>query len=250
MLLLGFFIWPLLETARLVGTDTEAARRIVAPAYARDLWFTVWTSLFAAALAVAVGFWLATVSHGRRGLAAVATTVALIPLLVPHLIAAYSVRLLLAPSGPPIRAVFGTGGPDLITGPTGLLVALVWKFLPYAYLNARAARSAVPDELLQAASDLGADRWRRGRTILLPLMAPGLLAGGILVAVLAAAQFTITLVVYGGRRITTVPMDVFLLTGQNRRAEAAALGLGYALLTVTAFVVGDRAVRRRVDRDR
>lgn len=243
------FVWPLIEAGRQAaangGFDPSG---LLVPAYRADLVFTAGTALAATALALAVGFLLAVRLHASRGpLAALVVGLALAPLLVPHLVAAYAVRLLLAPSGLLERGLLAGHGPDLVVGPVALVAALTWKFLPFAYLNARAARGAVAPEALEAAADCGAGPWRRARTVLLPLMAPGLTAGAVLVFVLAAAQFSVTLVAYGGTRVTAIPMDVyFLAEGEDRLGPAAALGLVYAGLVVLAALAGDALVRWRV----
>jgi putative spermidine/putrescine transport system permease protein len=243
------FAWPLAEAARAAaaGGGFNLAG-MWTPAYRGDLLFTAGTALAATALALAAGFLLAVRLHGSRGLvAALIAGLALAPLLVPHLVAAYAVRLLLAPSGLLERGLLAGHGPDLVLAPVALVAALSWKFLPFAYLNARAARSAVPPELLEVAADCGAGAARRSTAVLMPLMAPGLAAGAVLVFVLAAAQFSITLVAYGGTQVTAVPMDVyFLAEGENLLGPAAALGLVYGALVVLASLAGDSLVRWRV----
>lgn len=248
LLVAVLFYWPLIEAARLAAASGGLGPPALwTGAYRRDLAFTAGTSLAATATAVLAGFLLATRLHGARGPAAVLMRgLALAPLLVPHLVTAYAVRLLLAPSGLLMRGLLGGHGPDLVAAPVALVAALAWKFLPFAYLNARAARGAVPSELMEAAADCGASTWRRAWSVLLPLMAPGLLAGGVLVLVLAAAQFSITLVAYSGTRTTAIPMDVyFLAEGEGELGPAAALGLAYAVLVVAASLLGESLVRWR-----
>jgi ABC-type Fe3+ transport system permease subunit len=242
-----FLVWPLVRAGQLAGSPGSAAHQLWVPTYARDLWFTLTTAVFAAAVAMTVGFILAVRLHGSSGYGStVIVALVLLPLLVPHLVAAYAIRLLLDQSGPLIRGLFHGGGPNLVVSPVALVFALVWKFLPFAYLNARAARDAVPPELLDAASDLGSSLARRARSILLPLMLPGLLAGGVLVFVMAAAQFSLTLVAYGGLHTTTIPMDVFFLSqGENEPALAAALGVAFAAFIVVVSVAGEGLVRWR-----
>ncbi len=240
------FAWPLVEVGRLAAAKVDVGR-LWTSGYREDLVFTLLTSLAAAATATVIGFLLAVRLHGTSGPGqAVVTGLALAPLLVPHLVAAYAVRLLLSPAGPLARGLLGGHAPDLVASPISLVAALVWKFLPFAFLNAWAARATVSPELLEAAADGGASFLRRGLEILLPLMAPGLMAGGLLVFVLAAAQFSITIVAYSGTSITTIPMDVyFLAEGEGDLATGAALGVAYAALVVALSVAGQVLIRRR-----
>ena len=249
VLLIGiFFIWPLYAALQIaVSANQGPMSDIWTPAYQGDLVFTLETSALAAVLAVLVGLVLALRLHGRGGpYTAVAVGIVLLPLLVPHLVAAYAIRLLLGSSGPLLRGLFGSRAPDLIVTPVALVVALVWKFLPFAYLTARAARDAIAPELLDAAADLGSSSVHRARRILVPLMSPGLIAGGVLVFILSASQFSLTLVAYSGTRTTTIPMDVFFLAeGQFQLRTGAAIGLAFAALVVILSVTGEGIVRWR-----
>jgi putative spermidine/putrescine transport system permease protein len=173
--------------------------------------------------------------------------VALLPFVTPHIIAAYAVRLALSPASP-LLFWLPQGGRDgiaLVNAWPGLLIALIWKHYPLMLISLSAALQRLPPGVEDAARDLGAGAWRRLRTIILPLLAPGWAAGAALVLVLAMSQFTITLIVYGGQRVTTVPIDIYFETFSSRRpAIAAALGVGLLLITLSLVASSSWAVRR------
>ena len=54
---------------------------------------------------------------------------------------------------------------------------------PILYLNLVAAIANLDPAMEEAATNLGASRWRRFRTVTLPLIRPGLFAGGTIVFV-------------------------------------------------------------------
>lgn len=67
---------------------------------------------------------------------------------------------------------------------TGLLIGLTHIYLPFMVLMLVAAIRNVPRDVEAAASTLGSGRWHVFSAVTLPLSAPGILAGSILVFVL------------------------------------------------------------------
>jgi ABC-type spermidine/putrescine transport system permease subunit II len=174
--------------------------------------------------------------------------VALLPFVTPHVVAAYALRLTLSPASPFLFWLpqGGADGIALVNAWPGLLIALTWKFFPVMLLTLTAALQGLPPGYEEAARDLGAGSWRRLREILLPLIGPGWLAGATLVFVLAASQFTITLIIYGGQRVTTIPIGIYFETFSSRRPGiAAALGMLLLLLTMLIVAVTAGWIRRR-----
>jgi molybdate transport system permease protein len=90
------------------------------------------------------------------------------------------------------------------------------------YLTARAAIAQVDAPLLQAARTLGASEWRVFRRIVIPLAAPGLLAGTILSFARALGEFGATLMLAGDipGRTETIPLAIYFAVeaGDMRRA--------------------------------
>lgn len=62
--------------------------------------------------------------------------------------------------------------------------------------------------LIEAAQDLGANTWTLTRRVLLPLLAPGLMAGGLLAFMLSIDDFVITFFV-AGQGASTLPIYVY-----------------------------------------
>ncbi len=78
---------------------------------------------------------------------------------------------------------------DLAYSETAVVIGLVHSYLPYVILTGYLALQAIDDSLIEAARSLGARRrtilWR----IVLPLAAPGLIAGAVLVFVPVVGSF-------------------------------------------------------------
>jgi iron(III) transport system permease protein len=131
-----------------------------------------------------------------------------------------------------------------------LLVGTFW-ILPLAYfikhipLVAQAAVASFRQydiSMEEAAYSLGGGWWTTMRRIALPLVLPGLAAGGLLAFVGALGEFVASILLYSYR---SRPISVEILS-QLRAFDfgtAAALGVVLALLMSLAFVLGGKWVR-------
>lgn len=115
--------------------------------------------------------------RGRRGRVIEAVTKS--PGAISHIVLA--VALLIALGGPP----FHLAGTQTI-----LLLAYVIMYMPQASISAEVARGQVGDELIEASAMLGGSKGRTFRSIMLPLMRPGLAAGWTLVFIVIMGDLT------------------------------------------------------------
>ncbi len=125
-----------------------------------------------------------------------------------------------------------------------LLAAYALHFGAQAMRSAQVAVSSVPRRLDEAARMLGARRWRRLRTIELPLMLPGLVAGGGLVLLSTMKELPATLLLR--------PLDVDTLAvriwGAREAARWADTGMASIVLVGVSAVLTWALVVRRVER--
>lgn len=257
-LLGALFVAPLWRALQVSLTSSAGAATPVvygqiarSPGLWADLGFTLGTAFLTLIPATVIALPVALVLRRRfrgRWLLRIAVV---FPLVVPHLIAAYGLRLALSPSGP----IFGAlavlpalgDPPQVVNHWTGLILALTWKFFPVMALTLSAALETIPPSLEEAARDLGAGPWRRLMEILLPLLVPALVSGSALIFIMASAQFSITLVIYGNPALTTIPMDIYTEAfGLSRWDVASALGIILTAASLGMLALGLAAVRRRV----
>ncbi len=125
-----------------------------------------------------------------------------------------------------------------------LLAAYAVHFGAQAMRSAQVAVGSVPPRLDEAARMLGARRWRRLRTVELPLMVPGLVAGGGLVLLSTMKELPATLLLR--------PLDVDTLAvriwGAREAARWADTGLLSLVLVGVSAVLTWALVVRRVER--
>jgi len=88
--------------------------------------------------------------------------------------------------------------------------------------------------IMEAAMDLGANTWTAIRKVLLPLLAPGIIAGGLLAFTLSIDDFVVTFFV-AGPGSTTLPLRIYSM--MKKGAPSVINALSVILLIVTFIVV-------------
>ena len=170
-----------------------------------------------------------------------------LPLVLPPVVTGYLLLVLFSQQGPlggPLYNIFGVTFAFRWTG--AALAAAIMAF-PLMVRAIRLGFEAVDPGLEQAASTLGASRWRVMRTVTLPLVVPGILAGGILGFAKALGEFgaTITFVAAIPGETQTIPSAIYGLL-QVPGEEPAVLGLVVVsiVLAMGALLVSEWLARR------
>ncbi len=125
---------------------------------------------------------------------------------------------------------------NVFFGPLGVGVAQVLAFTPIAYLVLVGVIHSLDVSLEEAARTLRADRWTLFRTILWPLMRPGLANAILLVMIESLADFGNPLLLGGG--VPFLPTEIFYaIEGRFDQHEAAVYGLVLLVITLTIFIL-------------
>ena len=123
---------------------------------------------------------------------------------------------------------------NVFFGPLGVGVAQVLAFTPIAYLVLVGVIHSLDVSLEEAARTLRADRWTLFRTILWPLMRPGLANAILLVMIESLADFGNPLLLGGG--VPFLPTEIFYaIEGRFDQHEAAVYGVVLLVITLTIF---------------
>jgi spermidine/putrescine transport system permease protein len=127
---------------------------------------------------------------------------------------------------------------DLLYTPAAVVIGLVYTYLPFMILPVYASAEKLDWTLVEAALDLGARPIRTFWRVVLPLTAPGVAAGALLVFVPAIGMFAVSDLL-GGARVMTIGNVI-----QNQFAGAAnnwpfgaALGMMLVGMFATAYVL-------------
>jgi putative spermidine/putrescine transport system permease protein len=120
----------------------------------------------------------------------------------------------------------------LVGTTTGLVIAHTMLALPYVALNVGVSLAALDPRLDLAAAGLGAGPWRIFRTVTLPLIAPGIIGGGVFAFITSFDEVVLSIFL-AGPTVKTLPVRIW----EEIRVEytpvvavAATLMLALALL--------------------
>jgi spermidine/putrescine transport system permease protein len=98
--------------------------------------------------------------------------------------------------------------------------------------------------LIEAAQDLGASRWEATRRILLPLLMPGIAAGGLLAFTLSIDDFVISFFV-AGPGSTTLPIRIYSMIKHGSPTLINALSTILLLVTFVFVWLSQRLVEEK-----
>lgn len=114
-----------------------------------------------------------------------------------------------------------------------LPLAYFIRFVPLVFRNAAASLAQIDPSVEEAAQNLGAGPWRTLRTITLPLMARGVIAGALLAFVQGFGEYVASVVVYPARY---APLSVEIYNRQYANELGSAFAYG-SLQMVAILVV-------------
>jgi iron(III) transport system permease protein len=242
-------VLPLVALTRTALEEGPAALLEGVASAAPAVWASLWTSLAAALLAVAIGGAIAVLTErtsvpGRGGV----RLAMLVAFIVPGYVAAVGWLDAYGPGGL-IDDLFDVAAPALV-GPLGIVIVLAVEAAPVAYLivGAGLAGRAEPD-MERAARASGADAVTAFRTITLPLLAPVMAGASVVAFVLSMTSFGVPAVLGIPAGFITMTTRIYrdLAFSSDPESYVRALGLAVALaLGVAAVIaVGDVLQGRR-----
>ncbi len=121
-----------------------------------------------------------------------------------------------------------------------VLVAMTHVLLPYMILPLYGAMKAIPPNLMRAATSLGANPWRAFVRVYVPLVLPGIAAGGLLVFILSLGYY-VTPALVGGPADQMVSYFIALYTNVSLNwGLASALSGVLLLLTLALYLLLSR----------
>jgi spermidine/putrescine transport system permease protein len=176
------------------------------------------------------------------------TLLFVIPLFVSENVRLYGWVLFLIKNGVllgTLKTYFGWEPESILFTRTAIVLGMVYVYLPFMLFPMSLGVAMVPNEVREAAYDLGATRWQVFREVELPLSMPGIVIGFLLTFVLAVgaiAEFK----VLGGQKVIPITHDIEIAF-----TYAQNWPLGAALAVLLMLVVGVLVllILRRFDLD-
>ena len=178
---------------------------------------------------------------------AVLSTLAVLSLLSPPFIGAYSWVIMMGRNGF-LRNFFLSLGISLpqIFGPGGIILVYTLQYYPFVFLLTAGALSTVDRSLEEAAENLGAKGLRKFFRVTLPLVLPSLSAGGLIAFMMSLANFGTPMIL--GRSFRVLPTMAYNLftseVGENP-GLASTVSIILILVSTTVLFMQRYAATRR-----
>src|SRR5579864_3522195 len=225
--------------------SAESYQRLADPIYLGILWRSFWIAGASTILCLLLGFPLALFisrSGKRKNLY---LSLVILPFWTSFLVRTYAWMFLLRDTGLINTALQKLG---LIHDPLPLLyndgaviLGLVYGYLPFMVLPLYATLERLDKNLLEAAADLGAKPWRAFQGVTLPLCAPGIRAGAILVFVPCLSTYLTSDLLGGSKTVLIGNVVQNQFTASRDWPFGAALSLGLMAIAMVLML----AARRR-----
>lgn len=227
-----FIVWPLYEVlaqsfiAHEGGFTLAFYREALNQSENIDVLInTIVLGLVVSLFSTAIGFLFAYVdAYLRIPFKKLFKIIAILPIISPPFALAMSFIMLFGQQGFVSRMILGIQNAN-VYGFTGLAVVQILTFFPVAYLVLAGLLKQIDPSMEEAARNLGATRWETFKTVLLPLLKPGIANSFLLVFIQTVADFGNPMVI--GGNFNTLAAQVYLQAMGNYN-----LKVGTALATI------------------
>lgn len=227
--------------------------------YIKSFVYTLWVSLVATVVCLAVSYPLAYwINRAGPKLKVLLLFFVIVPLWTNLLTLLYGWLIILSPGGFVSLWLINIGIRDeplhVVYNTPGVVIGLVQITAPYAILIMTAVIAGIDPFLREASRNLGASRLRTFTTVTLPLTAPGIASASIVIFVWAMGEYA-TPILLGSSSDRFVSQnigeDMFAAFNWSRAsALAVALFSLIVVVLVVAQAAGRIAARRREATDR
>ena len=242
MALYSFRVGTFGETREIFTLDHYRDFLANAP-YQRLLWrslvISFWVSLYTVILSYPIAYYLVFGAGSRKLLL---LTIIIVPAWVSYLLRVLAWKVILGSSG--ILASFLTwigldlgDAPLLLYSPDAVIITLVYVWIPFVALPIFAALERIDASLLEAAYDLGCNKFQAFLRVTLPLSLPGVVAGFLFVFIPTVGEYVTPALVGGpnGIMFGNLIQDQFL-RGLNWPA-GSLMSLAMLIIVLAPLVV-------------
>jgi iron(III) transport system permease protein len=245
--LVGFFlIYPLFNIFKFSILDKETGLLSLSnfqeffgkKYYWVSFWNTLVVSVAGTAGALLLGVPLAYFTTRYRVVgSSLLSTFAVLSLLSPPFIGAYSWIILLGSNGVLRNALVGIGlNLPPIYGPFGIILVYTLHYYPYVFLLTAGGLTTVDRSLEEAAENLGATGLRKVLRVTLPLVLPSVTAGALISFMMCLSNFDTPMIVGGRYRVLpTLAYNLFTSEVAERPGLASTVSI-FLIVCATAVI--------------
>jgi ABC-type sugar transport system permease subunit len=221
------------------------------PAFRSSIWVTVIFSVTSVALETIIGFAVALLMNKTFPGRGLVRTAILIPFAFPTIVSGMIWTLMLNAQNGVLTYLMQSvhilaPGDSLLRTTTGVVIAAViidvWKTTPFMALLILAGLQVIPNELYEAASVDGSNKWQQFWTITLPMLRSALLIALLFRLLDALRAFDLFYVLTGGgREIQTVALysyaNMFVSTTFDFSPGVAAAVMLFIFCAIVAIIM-------------
>lgn len=231
----------------------EGYKTFFDPLYLGIYWDTLVLSLLTTVICLLVSYPLAYyIANASPRIQTWGLILITVPFWINFLIRTYAWVLLLRTQGVVNSLLLWMGWIDepiqMLYTYGAVLLGMVYNFIPFMVLPIYVALEQMDKRLLDAASDLGASRWKAFRHITLPQSKSGIMTGAVLVYVSTSGMFVVTDILGGAKSsmISNIIQQQFL--GARNWPFGAALSVIFVITSLVLILLFNRAMQARHQR--
>jgi putative spermidine/putrescine transport system permease protein len=233
--LVWFFIEAFAEETSFAEGISDALAVLGSRAVESAILATNWISLIVTLVVLVLAYPIAYCLAEAKGMAfSLIVSCVVLPYFTSIIVRTYSWMVLLGTNGLVNQALKGLGLIDaplaLLYNKLGIVIGMSYVLLPYMVLTLYAAMKGIDRRLIQAAEGLGASAFYAFRRVYLPLTLHAIVAGSLIVFILAIGFF-VTPALMGG------PADVMIAMLIEREIEITVNWQTAAVMSLFLLVV-------------
>ena len=211
----------------------------------RTLGNTVWLGVFVSAVSTFVGFLFAYADAFLKiRFKAIFNTLAILPIISPPFALSMSFIMLFGQQGFVTRTLLGLKETN-IYGFEGLAIVQVLTFFPVAYLVLAGLLRQIDPAMEEAARNMGASRGHIFRTIIFPLVRPGIANAFLLVFIQSVADFGNAMVIGGNYNTLAAQIYMQAMGNYDMKGGTALatilLSVSVLMFVIQKYWVGDKS---------
>jgi spermidine/putrescine transport system permease protein len=251
-LMFAYSFWSVSESQTIVHSWSFAnyGNLLSRPLYHQTLLRSAWIAARVTLLSLLLGYPLAYLLSFHAGTKKnLLYQLVIIPLWVSYLVRAYAWKTILGTDGVlnTVLQYFHFAGHPLgflLYSPFAVVLTLTHIYTPFTFLPIFASLEHIPRNLVEASNDLGASRLETFRRVILPLSAPGVLAGATFAFVLSFGDFLAPLLLGGPSGIMISNIVVNLFGASYQWPLGAAISFCMLALVVALLWISERLERK------
>lgn len=235
-----FIIAPLIMVVYYAFTDNTGAftlENIAAiPDYTSTILLSILYGIAATAICLVIAYPFAYfLSKLKLSTQSIMVLLVMLPMWMNFLIRTYSWMTILGDTGiiNSFLNAIGLESVQLINTGGAVILGMVYNFLPYMILPIYSVLSKMDDSLIEAAQDLGSNRFQIMKKVIMPLSLPGVLSGITMVFVPCVSTFYITQKLGGGQ----IVLIGDIIETQFQAAHNYNLGASLSLVLMVLILI-------------